>query len=434
MSGRLFSYSTQTFAGNDFCGDGCTSNCDAVAECGPDAAPGHEDCPLNVCCSKFGFCGSTDEFCGANCVGAHCGSPSIPSGVNSAVTSRLIGYYEVRSRQASGRACDPWYPDNIPAAGYTHLNYAFASIDPITFAVVPASDSDIDQYRSFTDLKQANPNLKTYISIGGWAFNDPPTQHVFSDMSSTEANRQAFANSLVQFLVTYGFDGVDIDWEYPVACERGGVPADTVNMVAMFRTVRTTFSASGHSFGLTFTAPSSYWYLQHFDLLGLLSYADWVNLMSYDLHGVWDAKDVFIGNIVQAHTNLTEIEQTVGLFQRVGVPLDRIVLGLGFYGRSFQLSDASCSRPGCPFNGPAPGGACTAADGTLSYAEIQDILTRGGLSPVYDTDAQVKYLVYDTDNWVSYDDKDTFTAKVNWAKGAGFGGLMIWSADQDDFR
>ena len=116
------------------------------------------------------------------------------------------------------------------------------------------------------------------------------------------------------------------------------------------------FSASGHSFGLTFTAPSSYWYLQHFDLLGLLTYADWVNLMSYDLHGVWDAKDVFIGNIVQAHTNLTEIEQSVGLFQRVGVPLDRIVLGLGFYGRSFQLSDPSCSTPGCPFNGPAPGG------------------------------------------------------------------------------
>ena len=91
-------------------------------------------------------------------------------------------------------------------------------------------------------------------------------------------------------------------------------------------------------------------------MLGLLSYADWVNLMSYDLHGVWDAKDVFIGNIVQAHTNLTEIKQSIGLFQRVGVPLDRITLGLGFYGRSFQLSDSSCTKPGCPFNGPAPGG------------------------------------------------------------------------------
>ncbi|KAI0364301.1 glycoside hydrolase, partial [Pilatotrama ljubarskyi] len=418
--------------GSDFCGDGCTSNCDAVAECGPNAAPGHEECPLNVCCSKFGFCGSTDEFCGSNCVGDHCGSPSIPTGVNSAVTSRLVGYYEVCVCTIS--PCDQWYPDNIPASGYTHLNYAFASIDPVTFEIVPASDSDVPQYTAFTNLKQSNPTLKTYISVGGWSFNDPPTQHVFSEMSSTEANRQAFANSLVNFMVFFGFDGVDIDWEYPVACERGGVPEDRANMVAMFKTLRDTFSASGHTFGLTFTAPSSYWYLQHFDLLGLLTYADWVNLMSYDLHGVWDAKDVFIGNIVQAHTNLTEIEQSVQLFQRVGVPLDRIVLGLGFYGRSFQLADPSCTTPGCLFSGPAPGGACTAGDGTLSYAEIQDILARSGATPVYDTTAQVKYLVYDTNNWVSYDDKDTFNAKINWAKGAGFGGLMIWSADQDDFR
>ncbi|KAI0350483.1 hypothetical protein OH77DRAFT_1430947 [Trametes cingulata] len=411
--------------GDEFCGDGCTSNCDAVAECGPNAAPGHEECPLNVCCSKFGFCGSTDDFCGDNCVGKHCGSPSIPTGVNSAVTSRLIGYYE---GWASGRVCDQWFPDNIPSAGYTHLNYAFASIDPNTFAVVPASSSDVPQYTAFTNLKQSNPTLKTFISVGGWSFNDPPTQHVFSDMSSTESNRQAFATSLVNFMVNYGFDGVDIDWEYPVACERGGVPADTANMVAMFKTLRETFSASGHTFGISFTAPSSYWYLQHFDLLGLLTYADWVNLMSYDLHGVWDAKDVFIGNIVQAHTNLTEIEQSVQLFQRVGVPLDRIVLGLGFYGRSFQLSDPSCSKPGCPFNGPAPGGPCTAADGTLSFAEIQDVLARSGSTPVYDKDAQVKYLVYDTNNWVSYDDKDTFSAKVDFARGAGFGGLMALSA------
>ena len=71
---------------------------------------------------------------------------------------------------------------------------------------------------------------------------------------------------------------------------------------------------------------------------------------------VWDEKDVYIGAIVQAHTNLTEIKESVQLFLRVDVPLDRIVLGLGFYGRSFELSDPSCNTPGCPFSGPAPAG------------------------------------------------------------------------------
>lgn len=69
-----------------------------------------------------------------------------------------------------------------------------------TFAVVPASASDVPQYKAFTDLKQSNPDLKTFISVGGWSFNDPPTQHVFSDVASTPANRQAFATSLVKYV------------------------------------------------------------------------------------------------------------------------------------------------------------------------------------------------------------------------------------------
>ena len=71
---------------------------------------------------------------------------------------------------------------------------------------------------------------------------------------------------------------------------------------------------------------------------------------------MWDEKDVYIGSFVQAHTNLTEIKESVQLFLRVDVPLDRVVLGLGFYGRSFELKDPSCNKIGCPFSGPAPAG------------------------------------------------------------------------------
>jgi GH18 family chitinase len=160
-------------------------------------------------------CGSTDDFCGANCIGNNCGEPSIPTGVNTPVTSRVIGYYEgwyvfgqilmicwrtliSRTRRASARVCDAWFPQNIPASAYTHLYYSFASIDPVSFKVVPASSSDVPQYTAFTNLKQSNPNLKTYISVGGWAFNDPPTQHVFSNTAGSATNRQTFATSLVK--------------------------------------------------------------------------------------------------------------------------------------------------------------------------------------------------------------------------------------------
>lgn len=72
--------------------------------------------------------------------------------------------------------------------------------------------------------------------------------------------------------------------EYPGAPDRGGKEEDTENYVKLIRTLRKTFDASSRGgYGLTFTIPSSYWYLQHFDVPGLLDAgASWVNLMSYD--------------------------------------------------------------------------------------------------------------------------------------------------------
>lgn len=108
-------------------------------------------------------------------------------------------------------------------------------------------------------------------------------------------------------------------------------------------------------------------------------------------------------------------------------------MGFGFYGRSFQLSDPSCSTPGCAFSGGGDAGPCSATSGILMYYEIQAILNQvDGLEPVYDEDAAVKYLVFDDDQWVSYDDADTFGDKLAWANAIGIGGSLIWAADTDD--
>ncbi|KAJ8060926.1 hypothetical protein OCU04_010006 [Sclerotinia nivalis] len=104
-------------------------------------------------------------------------------------------------------------------------------------------------------------------------------------------------------------------------------------------------------------------------------YADWINLMTYDLHGAWDSSDP-IESIVQAHTNLTEIKESVELLWRVDIPPEKVVLGLCFYGRSFQLSDASRGSPGCAFAGAAEAGTCTDNAGELAYFETMDILDK----------------------------------------------------------
>ena len=144
-----------------------------------------------------------------------------------------------------------------------------------------------------------------------------------------------------------------------------------------------------------------------------------------------------IGAIVQGHTNLTEIKLAAELLWRVGVRPEQISLGYGFYGRSFELSDPGCSTPGCPFRGGGAEGPCSKTSGILMYYEIAAIQQQvPGLSPVWDKEAAVKYVVFgqDRDQWVSYDDGDTFRQKVEWANGVGFGGALIWAADTDDDR
>ncbi len=87
-------------------------------------------------------------------------------------------------------------------------------IDPNTFAVTPMSDGDVALYPRVTGLKALFPDLKVWISIGGWSMNDPdqPTATPFSDVVGSLANQQQFFASLIAFMSQYGFDGVDIDW------------------------------------------------------------------------------------------------------------------------------------------------------------------------------------------------------------------------------
>lgn len=105
------------------------------------------------------------------------------------------------------------------------------------------------------------------------------------------------------------------DWEYPGADDRGGTEKDGENYAMLLKELRAAIKASGRDYIVTFTAPTSYWYLRHFDLENMVPHVDWVNLMSYDLHGVWDGNNT-IGKQVLAHTNLTEIDLSLDLVSR----------------------------------------------------------------------------------------------------------------------
>jgi chitinase len=171
----------------------------------------------------------------------------------------------------------------VNTSAYTHLYWAFATIDPSTFKVVPANPRDVDYYPAFTNLEKTSTHgLKTWISMTGFDFSDAntSTHTTWSDMVSSSTNRQAFISGAIAFMTKYGFSGIDLDWEYPVDHARGGRPGDMANLVRLLADMRAR-SDFGRKFGISVTLAPDIWYLQHYDAKGLLANADFLGFMSY---------------------------------------------------------------------------------------------------------------------------------------------------------
>lgn len=133
-------------------------------------------------------------------------------------------------------------PEDLNLNGFTHINFAFAFFDPGSFQIAPMDSNSGSLLGRFTALKDTHNGLQTWISVGGWSFTDPgPTRSAFSDMSSSAGNRKKFIDGLISFMEHYGFDGVDLDWEYPQADDRGGVTADKDNYVSLVKELRAAF-------------------------------------------------------------------------------------------------------------------------------------------------------------------------------------------------
>jgi chitinase len=175
-------------------------------------------------------------------------------------------------------------PDQIPLGYYTHINFAFSLINPTSHRLVPMDDTTGKLYREVSDLKARQPQLQVWLAIGGWAMNDPGIYRtVFSDIAASTSAQDEFFESLVTFLVANNFDGVDIDWEYPVADDRGGKPQDFKNYVTFLGRLRARLNNLGRPMGMTLTLPASYWYLRGFDIVNLEQHVDWFNVMTYDI-------------------------------------------------------------------------------------------------------------------------------------------------------
>ncbi|PGG99132.1 hypothetical protein AJ80_09396 [Polytolypa hystricis UAMH7299] len=409
-----------------------TRSDDAGATCGKSSPSGSATCPLNVCCSSSGYCGTGSDFCSLGHSATSCqedyGScrmisrSSSSCGADSAM-GRSIGYFQLDSVQA--RECGNIRPDTIGVDGLTHLFLAFAGVDSMSFAVSALDPAHELLYREFTALGSSK-KFETWIALGGWAFTDPgPTEKTWSKLASCPDNRKKFITSLKQFLAKYGFKGVDIDWEYPGAPERNGDPRDTQNFVALLREMH---AEIGQEYGISVALPASYWYLRWFDLRAMEEYVDFFGLMTYDLHGTWDSEGDF-GNVIAGHTDIAEVQNMILPLWYAGVDPAKINFGLAYYGRGYTLSNPSCHAVGCSWKGPSDEGPCSKTKGVMTLHEIENLILHTRLRPQLLQKEMMKELTFNN-QWIGYDDADTIKMKKKWASQYCFGGTMIWSVDQ----
>ncbi|RSL96918.1 hypothetical protein CEP52_011197 [Fusarium oligoseptatum] len=341
-------------------------------------------------------------------------------------TPRVVGYFE---GWAQDRPCNVFWPEQIPDGLYTHINFAFATIDPKTFKVGPSAPSDVALIRRLMVAKKRDPNLKIYVAIGGWTFNDDgPTKTTFSDLAASVPRQKIFMESLISFMATYGFDGVDLDWEYPQAKDRFGRDVDYVNFPKFMERLKTALDTVNK--GITITIPASYWYLQHFDIKKLAKSIEFFNFMSYDLHGLWDKDKKWTGSFLNAHTNLTEIDLALDLLWRNDIDPGQVVLGLGFYGRAFTAASKTCMEPGCMFSSGGERGDCSREVGILLNSEIEAMVNKHGVTPKLYKREAVKVATWN-DQWVAYDDEETLKMKSEFAQSRCLGGLMVWAISHD---
>lgn len=333
---------------------------------------------------------------------------------------KIIGYYAAWSRYSG------FTPNKIDASKLTIINYAFANIGSDLKIILGFPDIDPTNISSLNQLKQINPNLKTVISVGGWSWS----QH-FSDAALTQESRAAFADSCIDFLVKYNFDGVDIDWEYPVA---GGFSGnirrleDKYNFTLLLKILREKLDARGQLDGkrylLSFAGAAGNWYLNNIEADKISQYVDYVNLMTYDLHGSWDTYTDLNAPLYSSDPlppNNICVDKSVNNWLKAGFSKNKIVMGVPFFGYIYKGVPNANNGFGQTFSGGA----------SISYANIAaNYLLQPEYQKFYHTSSRVPWL-FNGSTFISYENEQSMTEKAQYVRNNGLSGVMIWELSQD---
>jgi chitinase len=348
-----------------------------------------------------------------------CLSLPLRAAKSSAQRKEIIAYIFPRDRViASGE---------VAANKVTRINYAFASLQ--NGVIVEGFAHDAENFAALNSLKRDNPNLTVLVSVGGWTWSGN-----FSDMALTKQSRTLFIESAVKFVNKYNLDGLDIDWEYPGMTGNNNRfrPEDKQNYTLLLKELRQRFNREEKKLRrhlvTSIATGASTDFLEHTEMAKVQRYVDTINLMSYDYYvPVWDKTT---GHHAPLFTNSDDpkkisADRTVHEYENAGVPANKIVLGVPFYGKSW--ANVSATNQGLFQAG-------TEAPNTyLPYSSLVNMQTQNnGYVRYWDAKASAPFLYnQDAKIFISYDDPESLAAKCKYVLDQKLAGIMFWEYSGD---
>jgi chitinase len=311
----------------------------------------------------------------------------------------VLGYYMAWSKSTLPHTAVPY--DQL-----THIAHAF---------VWPKPDGSLDTYSYFhyPQLVQRarDENKKVIVSVGGWGNSDG-----FGPMSADDSSRARFVREIVAFCLDNGYDGIDLDWEYPGS-------ADRQNFVKLVQELRDAFSELEDPFSISIALPSSDW-RNGYNIQALRDLIDYFGVMTYDFHGSWSSHSGHNSPLYQPSSGLCQdgsLHQSANYYLSRGVPRAKLVVGAPSYGRRFNTAELYQPPTSSTNNGAA-----------VSYADAVGLLGQGWTYH-WDDVSKVPFLRNSANTQIiSFDDTVSFRHKAEYVKDNDLRGVKVWALGYDN--
>lgn len=320
---------------------------------------------------------------------------------------------------------DNWGSNFEKAKQITHINYAFANIKD--GKVVLGNEKGAGDLIKLNALKKVNPYLKILISVGGWSWSKN-----FSDAVLTESSRQIFANSAINFMLEHKIDGIDLDWEYPGQRGDDNVfrEVDKENFTIILKLLREkldSVASKNQPYLLTIATGANQSYLDHTNMKEAQKYLDFINIMTYDFYTGGSKYTGHHANLYNSEYNIKNSRSAdVAVQQHInaGIPINKLVLGVPFYGRWWKGVNPEDQGLYQSSNG---------VTGAFSFKVIADSIKSKSFQSYWDKSASAPYIWREKDSlFVTYENGRSLQIKSAYVKSNKLGGIMFWQFNGDN--